>query len=66
MLQLLRLQLSANDFLKALETLKTEVEYLRSHDKADRHAISLYLMDMALLNLVIHDPVAAEKLLAGE
>lgn len=64
MIQLIRLQLAENDFVGAIGTVKSEIEFLTTNDKCKRDGLNLYRLDLLLLYLITHDEAAVESLLA--
>lgn len=63
MIQLLRLLFVSNDFLKAIEVLKNEIEFLKENEKCKKDGIHLYIMDYFFVLMIIHDTAEIDKLI---
>ncbi len=60
-MQYLRLVISQNNYIKAAEILKMEVDFLLESEKCKKDGISLYIMDLFLIHMITHNAMAIDN-----
>lgn len=55
--------MAENDFVGAIATIKSEIDFLTTNDKCKRDGLSLYRLDLLLLYLITHDEAAIGSVL---
>jgi len=60
-MQYLRLVISQNNYIKAAEILQLEIDFLLHSEKCKKDGVSLYIMDLFLVHMITHNPMAIDN-----
>ena len=61
-MQLLRLLIISNDFVKTTTVLQNEITFRKESEKCKDDGINLYVMDLLLLHLIMHDVLKVDSI----
>ena len=61
--QLVRLLLVSNEFVRVTQVLKNEIQFLENSEKCKKEGINLYILDLLLVLLITHDLQQVDMLL---
>jgi hypothetical protein len=60
-MQYLRLVISQNNYTKAAEVLRLEIDFLLGSEKCKKDGVSLYILDLFLVHMITHNPMAIDN-----
>ena len=61
-MQLIRLLVSSNEYVRAVQSLENEIEFLKNCDKVKNDSINTYLLDLLLIHLIMHNTTKIDEI----